>query len=61
MADAYQIETSTDRYLMEDSGGVLLLEGGDTAPANSGMMDFWGAILVFVPMALVFAVKRTWI
>lgn len=26
MADAYQLETSTDRYLLEDGSGVWLLE-----------------------------------
>lgn len=26
MADAYQLETTTDRYLLEDGTGVYLLE-----------------------------------
>lgn len=30
MADKYLLEAGTDGYLMEDSGGVLLLEGGPT-------------------------------
>jgi hypothetical protein len=58
MADAYQIETSTDRYLMEDSGGVYLLEAGDTGPVNSGMFDFWGALLLWGPYLAVFVVRR---
>ena len=32
MADAYQLEGSTDRYLLEDGSGVYLLEGGASDP-----------------------------
>jgi hypothetical protein len=33
MADAYQIETTADRYLLEDGSGVYLLEGAAAGPA----------------------------
>ena len=40
MADAYQLETTTDRVLLEDGSGVYLLEeppaGGCAGTAASG-------------------------
>ncbi len=45
MADAYQIETSTDRYLLEDGTGVYLLEQQATVTPKLMMMGI-GSIAV---------------
>lgn len=38
MADALQIETSTDRYLLEDGSGIYLLESTADVAAQFVMM-----------------------
>jgi hypothetical protein len=65
VADAYQKETSTDRYLLEDGSGVLLLEVIPVKPSTAvrnaiigGIAAAW-SLVVAVPLFAAVGLQQT--
>jgi hypothetical protein len=57
--DRYLLESGApDGYQLEDASGVVLMET-PSAEEQTGMMDFWGALLpVFFPLVVTFLLMR---